>query len=109
MKRLLIAFVAVAALGAACNQKDADSLQNDAGKLAQSATEAMSNATLAGKVKFVLEWRKDINLDGVKTETQDGKVTLNGTVVSEKEHATILDLVKGIKGVDKVVDNLVVH
>jgi len=62
--------------------------------------------SLGGKVKAVLNWRKDIGTGDVQVETQDSTVTLKGKIGTEREHKIILDLVNGITGVDKVVDQL---
>ncbi len=106
MKRVVIALLPLTLLGAGCNPKDEDNLKRDAGNLAQSASTALSNASVSGKVNAVLSWRRDLDISGIKIEVEGGKVTLSGHVPSEAQHHTILDLVKGTKGVENVDDSI---
>lgn len=106
MRQLSLLLIVLIAVG--CNQRDADNLQRDAGNLAQSAGTAISNASLGGKINMVLTWRKDLDISGLKIDAQDSTVNLSGHMPTEEEHKTVLDLVKGIKGADKVNDAIVV-
>ncbi len=106
MRRL--AFLSLALIAIGCNQRDAENLERDASNLAHSAGTAMANASVGGKVNMVLTWRKDLDISGMKIDAQDSTVTLSGHVPTEEQHKTIVDLVNGIKGVEKLEDKLTV-
>lgn len=89
-----------------CNARDAGNLTQDARRLAGDSAQALGSATLAAKVNTVLSLRKGIDMSGFRVETQDGVVTLGGRVRSAVEKKLVRDTVDGIRGVDKVVDNL---
>lgn len=104
MKFLVVAAALVLALG--CNPRDAEDLKQDASKLAQSTGRSLSNMSLAGKIKAVLGWRKGVDVGTIDVQTEQGRVTLSGTVRTEEERKTVVDTVNGIEGVDSVSDKL---
>ena len=48
------------------------------------------------------------NVDGIHFYTQDGIVTLHGTVPHDLDEELLIDLVKGVSGVEGVVSNLTI-
>ena len=91
---------------AGCNPQDSKNLTEDTKKLAASSSEALGNAGLAGKVNGVLSVWKSVDMSNFKVQAQDGTVTLDGRVRTASEKKQILYVVKQIRGVDKVVDQL---
>lgn len=99
---LLLAGVALVA----CNPQDAGDLKRDAGKLAGTAGEALSNAQLAARVNGALAQRKGVDMKGLHIESKDGVVTVGGHVRNREEKIRVVDTVEGIRGVEKVIDKL---
>ncbi len=96
----------VAALAGGCNSDDARELSQDAGKLAKTAGRAAGNVGLAAKVNTALVNRKGIDMSGLRVETKDGVVTVGGHVRNAEERRRVIDTIDGVRGVEKVVDNL---
>ncbi|MCW3100030.1 MAG: hypothetical protein JWL77_5648 [Chthonomonadaceae bacterium] len=89
---------------AGCNSQDAKNLGHDTATLAKDTGQALSSATLAGKVNSVLALRKGVDMSGLHIEaTEDGTVTISGHVRNKEEKQRILDTVDGIRGVNKIV------
>jgi hypothetical protein len=104
VKTLIIAVAAIMLLG--CNSEDAQHLTSDAKNLAEHSAKAIGGMTLAGKVNMALALHKDVDMTGLHVEAKDGVVKVGGHVDTAKEKATVLQVVEGTKGVDKVVDDL---
>jgi osmotically-inducible protein OsmY len=101
---LIIAIAALAAIG--CNSEDANKVSQDARELAGSAGKAIGGMTLAAKVNMALGLHKNVDMTGLHIEAKDGVVKVGGHVDTAKEKETVLQVVNGTKGVDKVVDEL---
>ena len=73
---------------------------------AEKAGETLQGAGLAAKVNSKIAL--DDTLDGsrVRVANHDGRVTLTGTVITEKQHRRALDLARETDGVSAVVDHL---
>lgn len=73
---------------------------------AQKAGETVEEAGLTAKVKSKIAL--DDTLDGsrVHVSTDDNRVTLTGTVITEVQHRRALDLARETEGVSSVVDHL---
>ncbi len=91
-----------------CNAADQADLKKDASKLAESGSRSLGNAGLAAKVNTVLNLRKGVDTSTFSVESEAGTITLKGTVATQKAKNLILELVRETKGVDKLVDKLVV-
>lgn len=87
-----------------CNSKDQSDLKSDTGKLIESGSRSLGNATLAAKVQTALSLRKGVSLLGVSVQSEAGTVTLEGMVGSLKEKQLIAEIARETKGVEKVVD-----
>ncbi len=99
---LLLGIVAVSG----CNSRDAGNLAQDARTFTQHTGQALGSATLAGKVNTVLSLRKGVDMSGLHVEAQDGVVTLSGHVRNSEERRRIVQTVDGIRGVDRIVDQI---
>lgn len=73
---------------------------------AEKAEEGLAEAALTTKVKSKVAL--DDTLDGsrIKVSSDDGRVTLTGTVINEAQHARALALARETEGVAEVVDQL---
>jgi osmotically-inducible protein OsmY len=73
---------------------------------AQKAGETLDEAGLTAKVKSKIAL--DDTLDGsrIQVTSDDGKVTLTGTVLNEGQHRRALDLARETDGASSVVDHL---
>lgn len=96
----------LAALFSGCNSEDARNLGQDTRNIAAHTTQALSNAQLAGRVSAELTQRKGVNMSGLHIEAKDGVVTVGGHVRNAEEKKRVLETVNGIRGVDKVIDQL---
>ena len=105
MKPLLVAIAATLAL-LGCNSEDAKNVTQDTKELVGHAGQAVGGMTLAAKVNMALGLHKDVDMTGLHIEAKDGVVKVGGHVDSVKEKETVLQVVDGTKGVDKVVDDL---
>jgi osmotically-inducible protein OsmY len=99
-------FVLLAVTLAGCNPRDAGDLAQDARNLSRHTGQALGSATLAGKVNTVLSLRKGVDMSGLHIEAQDGVVTIGGHVRNAEERRRIVQTVNGIRGVDKVIDQM---
>ena len=90
----------------ACNSQDAKDLTRDVGQVAKTATRAAGNAQLVVRVNAELAQRKGVDVSGLHIENVGGTVTVGGHVRTAKEKNTVLNAVKEIRGVEKVVDKL---
>jgi hypothetical protein len=89
---------------AGCNAQDAATLKTDTAKLAGTVTRVAGNAQLATRVNAALAQRKGVDLSGLHVETKGGVVTLSGSVRDPQERTRVVDAVRGIRGVETVVD-----
>jgi hyperosmotically inducible periplasmic protein len=89
-----------------CNPQDADNLKRDTGQLARTTGESLKNASVAAKVNGVLSVWKGVDMSGLHVEAKDGVVTLGGHVRTKQEKAIVENVVRQIRGVDKVISQL---
>ena len=106
MTRIFALALLVIAMG--CNAQDAASLKQDTAKLAGTVRRVAGNAQLATRVNAALAQRKGVDMSGLKVETKGGVVTLSGSVRDAQERTRVVDTVRGIRGVETVVNHLVV-
>jgi osmotically-inducible protein OsmY len=79
-------------------------IQNEVEIIAQSSSlTTVSDAALTTKVKTKLTFAKDINSNHVKIVSENGEVFLMG-LVSKQEAAKIIDVVRRVDGVQKVIE-----
>ncbi len=109
MRSILPLAVSISALSIAlsgCNAKDASDLSHDLGQTAKTATRAAGNAQLVIRINAALAQRKGVDVSGLHFDNDKGTVTAGGHVRTAKEKNTVLNAVKEIRGVDKVIDKL---
>ena len=68
----------------------------------QKTEEAVSDTWITSKVKSSLIANKDISATSIKVETNQGVVSLSGTVKTDAERDLAIETTKGIKGVKAV-------
>ena len=76
---------------------------------ANAAQHALSNATLTGKIKAKITLDDTLKGASVGVDSNDGAVTLSGTVPTAAQHARVLQLTKETDGVKSVTDHLAVR
>jgi hyperosmotically inducible periplasmic protein len=76
---------------------------------ANAAQHALSNAALTGKIKAKITLDDTLKGSSVGVDSNDGAVTLTGTVTSAAQHTRVLQLTKETDGVKSVADHLVVQ
>ncbi len=91
---------------AGCNSRDAADLSHDAGQLAKTAVRAAGNGQLVARIEGQLAQTKGVDVSGLHVENEGGTVTLSGHVRTAHEKAVVLNRVREIRGVDKLVDKL---
>jgi osmotically-inducible protein OsmY len=74
---------------------------------ANAAQHALSNAALTGKIKAKMTLDDTLKGSSVSVESNDGAVTLTGTVISPAQHTRVLQLTRETEGVKSVADHLV--
>jgi predicted small secreted protein len=89
-----------------CNDQDAKDLGQDTGKLVETAARSARNAGPVVAVNTVLGLRKDLDITGLRVTAEGSTVTIGGHVKSKKEKATVLELAKNTKGVEKLIDEI---
>ena len=99
----------VAFLLTGCNPTDQKNVTQDAQKFAVSSGEALTNATLAGKVNGVLSVWKGVDMSSLHVQAQDGVVTLEGHVRDAAEKKRVDFVTHQVRGVDKVVNHLTIQ
>jgi osmotically-inducible protein OsmY len=85
-----------------------DELQREAGGAADATGDAVSNAALTTKVKTKFLADDDVSGLKIDVDSNNGVVTLTGTVPTAAEKALALKLAKETDGVKSVVDRLTV-
>ena len=103
------ALPALAAGLAGCNPQDQKNVTQDAKNLASSSGEALTNASLAGKVNGVLSLWKGVDMSSFHVQAQDGVITLEGHVRDAAEKKRVAFVAHQIRGVNKVIDNLTIE
>lgn len=104
------AFILIAAVViTGCNDQDAKDLGQDTGKLVETAARSARNAGPVVAVNTVLGLRKDLDITGLRVTAEGSTVTIGGHVKTRKEKATVLELAKNTKGVDKLIDEIKVE
>ncbi len=104
-KNRYLTLLALACSLGGCNQSDQKSLATDATKLASTVGTAAKNAELAGKVNLVLNNWKGVD-SAVTVQSENGVITLEGSMKNHAEKRKVLSIVNQIRGVNKVIDRL---
>ena len=105
MKYALALFLTAAAL-VGCNSEDAADLKRDAGALAKTTGKALTNGQLVARVNMTLAQTKGVDISGIHIEAKNGAVMVGGHVRNAEEKKRVISTVEGIRGVEKVDDQL---
>lgn len=76
---------------------------------ASAAQKALANSTLTGKIKAKITLDDTLKGSSIGVETNEGAVTLSGTVSSEKQRTRALQLARETDGVKAVTDHLAIR
>lgn len=76
---------------------------------AAKAEQALSDGGLSAKITAKMALDDTVRARAIRVETHDGVVTLSGTVNSEIERATALELARDTTGVTNVIDRMVLR
>jgi osmotically-inducible protein OsmY len=68
-----------------------------------------SDPAIKARVEMVLHGRKDIDVRYVSIDVNSGVVTISGIVPGPEQIHAIEKLVRGVPGVDQLMDNVVVQ
>lgn len=102
----MLALVLGGLLLVGCNATDSQELTEDVGKVAETATRSLANASLAVKVNTHLSLRKGVDMSGLRVESEGGTVTVSGHVHTPQEKSLVLTIARETRGVERVVDKL---
>lgn len=86
-----------------------DAISESVGAAAERAGQAANDAWITSKVKTVLTFNKRTDGADINVSTQEAVVTLEGTVPSKQQKQYVVDLVKDVVNVKRVVDKLEVN
>ncbi len=86
-----------------------ETISENVGAAAEKAGQAVNDTWITSKVKTVLTFNKHADGADIDVSTQNGVVTLSGTVPSARQKRYIVDLVKDVINVKSVVDQLDVY
>jgi osmotically-inducible protein OsmY len=98
LSTVFVVFAMLAVLGAGCRSMTGES----AGK-------NIDDTTITTEVKAKLTAEKASNLTRVSVATADGKVSLTGIVPTAADKVRAEEIVRGVKGVQSVSNNLQVE
>lgn len=103
-----LALVLGLALSGAALGKQVSFAGYSAEKASRSVATYYSDVVISGKIKSTLKREMDVAVEGVKVDTYSGVVRLSGTTTDPAAMQRIVELAWSIKGVKKVVPDLVV-
>jgi hyperosmotically inducible protein len=89
-----------------CNSEDAADLKRDAGALAQTTGKVLTNGQLVARINMTLAQTKGVDMKGLHIEAKNGAVMVGGHVRNSDEKARVIEVVKSIRGVESVRDEL---
>jgi osmotically-inducible protein OsmY len=90
-------------------QTNAQQATQVARKDASVAAKDASNAALAVRVSAAIAAEAGVNAFQVKSSASDGVVTLTGTAPNQRIDRTILDTVRAVPGVKRIVNHITVR
>jgi hyperosmotically inducible protein len=76
---------------------------------ANKAQRVVANGALTGKIKAKITLDDTLKASSISVDTEEGVVTLSGTVASEAQHTRALQLARETEGVKSIVDHLTVR
>jgi osmotically-inducible protein OsmY len=114
MNRTLFAFLAAAAVLAACNRQDAGAQSMEQQRISEKADEArqakpLPDASLTQIVKSALISDSSLDANKIDVENKGGNVALYGSVDSPRQKEKAERIVMSVGGVRSVANNLTVR
>jgi osmotically-inducible protein OsmY len=107
MKRFLAVPLATGlAVLCACTPQQQTQTQNNVTKDTAQARVGLSNGALEVKVSAAIASEAGLNAFHISPEARGGIVTLTGTVPNATIHRTVIATVRGVPGVQGIVDRL---
>jgi osmotically-inducible protein OsmY len=70
--------------------------------------EVVTDGWISTRIKTKFMGEEALRASDIKVDTNDHVVTLSGTVVSAAAHAKAVEMAKGVEGVSRIIDKLVV-
>lgn len=101
-----ILVLAIGTLLAACSPQQQTQTQNTVQHDAARARVDVSNGALEVKVSAAIAAEAGANAFHIAPSARDGVVTLTGNVPSATIHRTVVDTVRAVPGVKRVVDHI---
>jgi osmotically-inducible protein OsmY len=90
-------------------KSDAREVRDDASRAAHSAGTTVTDSWITMKIQSKYFVDDDVRARNIDVDTQDGQVTLKGSVESEGERQHAVSLARSTEGVTRVHDNLVIE
>jgi osmotically-inducible protein OsmY len=106
---IFLAIPTLAAVFAGCTPQQQQQTQNSTQQATQVAQKDASVAAKAVRVDAALAAESGVNAFHVKSTASNGVVTLTGTAPNPTIDRTILDTVRAVPGVKRVVNQIVVQ
>jgi hyperosmotically inducible protein len=110
MKKLywLVAIFAVISMISACTaaKNTGTAVAEGTKEAAEETNEAVTDASITAAVKMKMADDEVVSASNIDVDTDNGVVTLNGTVKSEAEAQKAIDLARSVDGVKDVRSNL---
>jgi hyperosmotically inducible protein len=83
-----------------------DKVSNNAGEAIEGAGETLSDAWIATKATASLSFTRDLHVDDLGVKTNNGVVVLTGKAYSDADKELAAEIVKDVKGVKSVVNQI---
>lgn len=105
LKVAIVTAVAAIALGA-CTRSERQEVRTEAKQATNAATTAIDNAALTTKVKAALLADEMVKGTQINVDSNNGVVTLNGTVDNAAHMQRAEQVARGVSGITRVQNNL---
>ncbi len=110
-KLLLILFcvLAIGFYGCTAAKNTGTAVSEGTKEAAEETSEVVTDGSITAAVKMKMADDELVKASNIDVDTDDGVVTLNGTVNSKAEEQKAIDLARSVDGVKNVVSNLKVR
>lgn len=105
LRAVVVAAAAALVLGA-CTRSERQEVRTEAKQATNTAANVVDNAALTTKVKVALLADEMVKGTQINVDSNDGVVTLNGTVDSSTHAQRAEQVARGVSGVTRVQNNL---
>ncbi len=109
MNKLLVILLCVLAIGfygCTAAKNTGTAVSEGTKEAAEETAEAATDGSITAAVKMKMADDELVSASNIDVDTDEGVVTLNGTVASEAEEQKAIDLARSVDGVKNVVSNL---